>query len=54
MHIDCILLIIPLFQSLLTAMDITLIVLTVLQLCVCISATVLGIRALGNRMKEKV
>ncbi|XP_005923727.1 uncharacterized protein LOC102292859 isoform X1 [Haplochromis burtoni] len=40
-------------QSLLTAMDITLIVLTVLQLCVCISATVLGIRALGNRMKEK-
>ncbi|XP_013770823.1 uncharacterized protein LOC102201021 [Pundamilia nyererei] len=40
-------------QSLLTAMDITLIVLTVLQLCVCISTTVLGIRALGNRMKEK-
>ncbi|XP_030606409.1 uncharacterized protein LOC115794870 isoform X2 [Archocentrus centrarchus] len=38
-------------QSLLTAMDVTLIVLTVLQLCVCISAAVLGIRALCNRMK---
>ncbi|XP_006801868.1 uncharacterized protein LOC102789920 isoform X2 [Neolamprologus brichardi] len=40
-------------QSLLTAMDVTLIVLTVLQLCVCISATVLGFRGLGNRTKEK-
>uniref|UniRef100_A0A3Q3M1Z8 Uncharacterized LOC113136424 n=1 Tax=Mastacembelus armatus TaxID=205130 RepID=A0A3Q3M1Z8_9TELE len=37
-------------QSLLTGMDITLIVLAVLQLCVCISFAVLGIRALqGGR-----
>ncbi|XP_068591842.1 high affinity immunoglobulin epsilon receptor subunit beta-like isoform X1 [Cebidichthys violaceus] len=41
------------FQRLMTAMDITMIVLTVLQLCVCISVTVLGIRALFNMRKEE-
>lgn len=41
-------------QSLLTAMDVTLIVLTVLQLCVCISAAVLGVRALSGRAKGQV
>ncbi|XP_026173034.1 uncharacterized protein LOC113136424 [Mastacembelus armatus] len=40
-------------QSLLTGMDITLIVLAVLQLCVCISFAVLGIRALANRKKKE-
>uniref|UniRef100_UPI0037E7CBB1 membrane-spanning 4-domains subfamily A member 4A-like n=1 Tax=Semicossyphus pulcher TaxID=241346 RepID=UPI0037E7CBB1 len=41
------------FRRLLTGMDITLIVLTVLHLCVCISFAVLGIKALINRKKEK-
>ncbi|XP_045900446.1 uncharacterized protein LOC123968023 [Micropterus dolomieu] len=40
-------------QRLLTAMDITLIVLAVLQLCVCISFAVLGIKALVNRKTEE-
>ncbi|XP_071325696.1 membrane-spanning 4-domains subfamily A member 4D-like isoform X2 [Trachinotus anak] len=40
-------------QKLLTGMDITLIVLAVLQLCVCISFAVLGIKALVNRKKEE-
>lgn len=38
-------------QRMLTAMDITMIVLAVLQLCVCISLSVLGIKALVNREK---
>ncbi|XP_055359229.1 uncharacterized protein LOC114843143 isoform X3 [Betta splendens] len=41
-------------QSLLTAMDITLIVLAVLQLCVCISMAVLCIRALVGLEEEEV
>uniref|UniRef100_A0A3P8U2B5 Uncharacterized protein n=1 Tax=Amphiprion percula TaxID=161767 RepID=A0A3P8U2B5_AMPPE len=36
-------------QRLLTGMDVTLIVLAAFQLCVCISFTVLGIKALGYR-----
>uniref|UniRef100_A0A8C9YMP5 Uncharacterized protein n=1 Tax=Sander lucioperca TaxID=283035 RepID=A0A8C9YMP5_SANLU len=38
---------------LLTTMDITMIVLAVLQLCVCISFAVLGIKAVVNRQKEE-
>ncbi|KAM6936627.1 membrane-spanning 4-domains subfamily A member 12-like isoform 2-T2 [Lycodopsis pacificus] len=41
------------FQRLMTAMDITMIVLTVLQLCVCLNITVLGIKALFNMRKEE-
>ncbi|XP_040900910.1 uncharacterized protein LOC121186287 isoform X2 [Toxotes jaculatrix] len=41
-------------QSLLTGMDITLIVLAVLQLCVCISFSVLALKALVNRKKEEI
>ncbi|AWO96067.1 putative membrane-spanning 4-domains subfamily A member 3-like [Scophthalmus maximus] len=40
-------------QSLLTGMDITLIVLAVLQLCVCISVAVLGVKSLANGKKEE-
>ncbi|TDH11409.1 hypothetical protein EPR50_G00060590 [Perca flavescens] len=40
-------------QRLLTTMDITMIVLAVLQLCVCISFAVLGINAVVNRQKEE-
>ncbi|XP_039972758.1 uncharacterized protein LOC120783687 isoform X2 [Xiphias gladius] len=40
-------------QSLLTGMDVTLIILAVLQLCACISFAVLGIKALINRKKEE-
>ncbi|XP_041844568.1 membrane-spanning 4-domains subfamily A member 4A-like [Melanotaenia boesemani] len=40
-------------QNLLTSMDISLIVLAVLQLCVCISVAVLGIRALCYMWNEK-
>ncbi|KAK2909861.1 hypothetical protein Q8A73_007576 [Channa argus] len=40
-------------QHLLTGLDITLIILAVLQLCVCISFAVLGIRALVSRQKDK-
>ncbi|XP_071376130.1 membrane-spanning 4-domains subfamily A member 15-like [Centroberyx affinis] len=40
-------------QRLLTSMDITLIVLAILQLCVNISVAVLGIRALVNRKEKK-
>uniref|UniRef100_A0A3B4XG16 Uncharacterized protein n=1 Tax=Seriola lalandi dorsalis TaxID=1841481 RepID=A0A3B4XG16_SERLL len=40
-------------QKLLTGMDITLIVLAALQMCVCISFTVLGVKALVNRKKEE-
>nr|XP_046256476.1 uncharacterized protein LOC124065273 isoform X2 [Scatophagus argus] len=40
-------------QRLLTAMDITMIVLAALQLCVCISFAVLAIRALVNREKDE-
>ncbi|XP_073342225.1 uncharacterized protein [Pagrus major] len=39
-------------QRLLTGMDVTLIVMAVLQLCVCISFAVLGIKALRNRKVE--
>ncbi|XP_026229004.1 uncharacterized protein LOC113170907 isoform X2 [Anabas testudineus] len=41
-------------QRLLTGMDITLIVVAVLQMCVCISLAVLSIRALVIRKEEKV
>ncbi|XP_075962900.1 high affinity immunoglobulin epsilon receptor subunit beta-like isoform X1 [Anarhichas minor] len=41
------------FQRLMTAMDITMIILTVLQLCVCVNFTVLGIKALFNMRKEE-
>ncbi|XP_078108392.1 uncharacterized protein LOC144519254 [Sander vitreus] len=40
-------------QRLLTTMDITMIVLAVLQLCVCISFAVLGIKAVVNRQREE-
>ncbi|XP_078143420.1 uncharacterized protein LOC139917912 [Centroberyx gerrardi] len=40
-------------QRLLTSMDITLIVLAILQLCVNISVAVLGIKALVNRREKK-
>uniref|UniRef100_A0A3B4XG26 Uncharacterized protein n=1 Tax=Seriola lalandi dorsalis TaxID=1841481 RepID=A0A3B4XG26_SERLL len=36
------------------SMDITLIVLAALQMCVCISFTVLGVKALVNRKKEEL
>ncbi|XP_034554234.1 membrane-spanning 4-domains subfamily A member 15-like [Notolabrus celidotus] len=42
-----------LYRRLVSAMDITMIILTVLQLCVCISFAVLGIKALINRKKEE-
>ncbi|XP_034554233.1 uncharacterized protein LOC117823226 [Notolabrus celidotus] len=41
------------FRRLMTGMDITMLVLTVLQLCVCISFAVLGIKALINRKTEE-
>ncbi|KAF0046066.1 hypothetical protein F2P81_002595 [Scophthalmus maximus] len=41
-------------SSLLTGMDITLIVLAVLQLCVCISVAVLGVKSLANGKKEEI
>ncbi|XP_068426231.1 high affinity immunoglobulin epsilon receptor subunit beta-like isoform X2 [Clinocottus analis] len=41
------------FQRLLTTMDITMIVLTVLSLCVCITFTVLGTYALFNLRKQE-
>ncbi|XP_031723321.1 high affinity immunoglobulin epsilon receptor subunit beta-like isoform X2 [Anarrhichthys ocellatus] len=41
------------FQRLMTAMDITMIILTVLQLCVCVNFTALGIKALFNTRKEE-
>lgn len=41
-------------QRMLRAMDITMIVLAVLQLCVCISLSVMGFRALVNREKIQV
>ncbi|XP_068179799.1 uncharacterized protein [Antennarius striatus] len=40
-------------QRLLTAMDITLIVLAVLQLCVCISVAALGIKALLSKKEDE-
>ncbi|XP_074508852.1 uncharacterized protein LOC141778460 [Sebastes fasciatus] len=40
-------------QRLLTTMDITMIIMAVLQLCVCISFTALGIKAVVNRKKEE-
>ncbi|KAK2844986.1 hypothetical protein Q5P01_011645 [Channa striata] len=40
-------------QRLLTGMDIILIILAVLQLCVCISFAVLGIRAMVSRQKDE-
>ncbi|XP_035527847.1 uncharacterized protein LOC118335590 [Morone saxatilis] len=41
------------YQRLLTAMDITMIVLAVLQLCVCISFAILGIKALLGRKNRE-
>ncbi|XP_074540492.1 uncharacterized protein LOC141801374 isoform X2 [Halichoeres trimaculatus] len=43
----------PFFRRMVTALDVTMLILTVLQLCVCISLAVLGFKALVCRRTEK-
>ncbi|XP_034554236.1 uncharacterized protein LOC117823228 isoform X2 [Notolabrus celidotus] len=42
------------FRRLMTALDVTMLLLTVLQLCVCISFAVLGIKALKKKTEEDI